>query len=148
MVLTRGRRPRGRVHADTQEGRHVAQEGSHKEGPRVLWSPGKIVGAVTRKRYTAPIFILTNCALFFRVGLCSHTVLPFAGDVDARRALDSVKTAEIVWTRVHAISKLFTCAKEGISGDDQRVYLTPRGDPGIAYLHQRERRTISIRRTR
>ena len=35
VALTRGRRPRGRVHADAQEGCHVAQEGSHKEGPRV-----------------------------------------------------------------------------------------------------------------
>ena len=40
-----------------------------------------------------------------------------------------------------------TCVIEGISGDDQRAYLTPRGDPGIAYLHQRESRTISIGRT-
>ena len=35
VVLTRGRRPRRRVHADAQEGRHMAQEGSHKEGPWV-----------------------------------------------------------------------------------------------------------------
>ena len=30
-------------------------------------------------------------------------VLPFAGDVDARQALDSIKTVEIAWIRVHAI---------------------------------------------
>ena len=44
--------------------------------------------------------------------------------------------------------QIITCAKDGISGDDQKAYLTPRGDMGIAYLHQREGRTISIRRTR
>ena len=35
VALTRGRRPRGRTHADAREGRHVAGKGSHVEGPRV-----------------------------------------------------------------------------------------------------------------
>ena len=48
---THGRRPR--VHADARVGCHVA-------GGVVIWrahglvGPGKIVGAVTRKRYSAP----------------------------------------------------------------------------------------------
>ena len=44
VALTRGRRPRGWVQADAQEGRHVGQEGLHKEGPRVWWSPGNSGG--------------------------------------------------------------------------------------------------------
>ena len=33
VALMRGRRPRGQVHADAREGRHVACEGSQVEGP-------------------------------------------------------------------------------------------------------------------
>ena len=35
-----------------------------------LVGPGKILGAVTRERYTAPQFKLVFLYLFFRVGLC------------------------------------------------------------------------------
>ena len=42
--------------------------------------------------------------------------------------------------------QITTCAKEGISGDNPKAYLAPRGDTGIAYLHQREDRAIFIRR--
>ena len=52
--------------------------------------------------YSPLIYSGTSSSFFRRVGLCSHTVLTFAGDVDARRALDSVRTAEIA---VHAIIK-------------------------------------------
>ena len=38
--------------------------------------------------------------------------LPFAGDVAAYRVWDSIKTVEIAWTRVHAISDFNTCLKE------------------------------------
>ena len=55
-------------------------------------------------------------------------VLPFAGDVDARQASDSIKTAEIAWTRVHVIIKSSTCAKCNLSDSDRKAYLTPRGD--------------------
>ena len=65
--------------------------------------PGKKFGAVTQMRYRAPIFILTIFIYFLRVGLCPTHVLPFASDVVARRASDSFRTAEIAWTRVHAI---------------------------------------------
>ena len=65
--------------------------------------PGKKYGAVTQMRYRAPIFILNLIQNFFRVGLCPTCFLPFSGNVDARRALDSIMTAEIAWTRVHAI---------------------------------------------
>ena len=65
--------------------------------------PGKKFGAVTQMRYCAPIFILNLIQNFFRVGLCPTRFLPFAGDVDAQRALDSIMTVEIAWTRVHTI---------------------------------------------
>ena len=65
--------------------------------------PGKIVGAVTGKRYTAPQFILNNVKNFFRVGLCPTHILSYARHLATERALDSIKTAEIAWTRVHAI---------------------------------------------
>ena len=65
--------------------------------------PGKKFGAVTQMRYDAPIFILYLIQNFFRVGLCPTHFLPFAGDVDAQRASDSIMTAEITWTRVHTI---------------------------------------------
>ena len=60
-------------------------------------------------RYCIPPFILTISISFFRVGLCPTRFLPFAGDVDARQALDLVTNdcmASIVWTRVHTISDL------------------------------------------
>ena len=41
--------------------------------------------------------------------------LPFACDVDGRQALDAIKTAKIPWTRVHAIIKSGTCAKDDLS---------------------------------
>ena len=46
------------------------------------------------------------------MGLCPTRYLPFAGDVAAYRALDSIKTAEIAWTRVHAINDYNMCLKE------------------------------------
>ena len=66
-------------------------------------------------RYRAPLFIRVIFHSFLRVGLCSHTVLPFAGDVDARRASDSVRMTEIAWTRVHTIIKSGTCTKDDLS---------------------------------
>ena len=60
-----------------------------------LVGPSKKFGAVTQMRYHTPIFILTIIIYLFRVGLCPTHVLPFAGDVDAWRASDAVKTAEI-----------------------------------------------------
>ena len=48
--------------------------------------PGKIVGAVTRKRYSALLFILNALQIVFRVGLCPTRILPFVGDVAASRA--------------------------------------------------------------
>ena len=109
---TRGRRPRvsTQVHADARVGLHVAM-GVGIWRAHGLVGPGKKFGAVTQVRYSAPIFILIIFRYFFRVGLCPTHVLPFAGDVDARRASDSVRMAEIAWTRVHAIIKSGTCAK-------------------------------------
>ena len=73
-----------RVHADARVGRIVAIG-------VVIWrahglvGPGKKFGVVTQMRYCAPIFILTIFRYFICVGLCPTHVLPFAGDVDARR---------------------------------------------------------------
>ena len=69
-----------------------------------LVGTGKKFGAVTQMRYRAPRFKHKIFRYFFRVGLCPTHVLPFAGDVDALRASDSVRTAEIAWTRVHQIN--------------------------------------------
>ena len=38
--------------------------------------PGKILGAVTRKRYAAPYFKLVMFYNLFHVGLCPHGKLP------------------------------------------------------------------------
>ena len=67
---------------------------------------GKIVRAVTRKRYTAPQFKLYFFQNFLRMGLCPTRLLPFARDVGARQASDLVsddRMASIAWTRVHLI---------------------------------------------
>ena len=90
-------RPRGRP-CGVPRGRGVGIWRAHG-----LVGPGKIVGAVTRKRYTAPQFILNNVQNFFCVGLCPTQILSCAGHVATQRASDSIKTAEISWTRVHAI---------------------------------------------
>ena len=65
-----------------------------------------MIGAVTPKRYTAPLFKLDFLHILFRVGLCPTRFLPFAGDVDAWQASNLVndnRMASIAWTRVHAI---------------------------------------------
>ena len=50
-----------------------------------------------------PLFKRAVSRHFFFVWDYVPHVLPFAGDVDARKASDFIKTAEIAWTRVHAI---------------------------------------------
>ena len=110
-----------RVHADARVGRHVAQVGVGIWRAHGLVGPGKKFGVVTQMRYRAPIFILTIYLYLFRVGLCSRYVLPFAGDVDARLASDSIRTAEIAWTRVHAIIKSSTCTKYNLSDAIDRL---------------------------
>ena len=74
-----------RVHADAREGRHVVDGAGSWRAHGIVGS-SKIVGAVTRKRYTAPQFILNILQNFFREGLCPTRFLPFAGDVDTRQA--------------------------------------------------------------
>ena len=117
-------RPRGRAAGGPREAQAAHRARTHGRRPLVstrtpVWGatwqgvsrwrahglvgPGKMIGAVTRKRYTAPQFNLDLFHLSFCVGLCPTRFLPFAGDVDAWQALDAVKTVEIAWTRVHAI---------------------------------------------
>ena len=89
---------------DARVGRHVAERVG-------IWRAHGLVGLgkkfreVTQMRYRAPTFKLNFLCFSIRVGLYPTRFLPFAGDVDARQALDAVKTAEIAWTRVHAIIK-------------------------------------------
>ena len=92
-------------------------------------------------RYRTPLFKLTHYYIFFRVGLCPTCFLPFAGDVDARQALDLVsndRKASIAWTRVHTIIKSSTCVKATLSGRDRRDHRAPRGITRSDYRHQRE----------
>ena len=77
-------------------------------------------------RYRAPPFNLNISRIFLHVGLCSHT-FSVVGEVAASHASDHRSASLIAWTRVHAITNLNTCAKSGISGDDQWAYLMTRG---------------------
>ena len=126
---TRGRRPRvstgprGRP-CGAQRGRRGLTYG----GPTGSW-------ALVRSLGRAPIFILTIFIYLFRVGLCPTYVFFRVG---------FVRTAEIAWTRVHAIIKSGTCAKYNLSDGNRKGYLTPHGDTRNVYLHQREDRTIAI----
>ena len=77
-------------------------------------------------RYRVPPFNLMISRIFLRVGLCSHTI-SVAGDVVASQASEHKRASLIAWTSVHAITNLNTCAKLGISGDDQWAYVMTRG---------------------
>ena len=103
---TRGRRPRvsTQVHADAREGHHMACEIGIWRAHGLV-GPCKEFGEVTQMCHRAPIFKLNFVCVFFRVGLCSHTSSSFASDMATQQALDAVRTAEIAWTRVHAIIK-------------------------------------------
>ena len=63
-----------RVHANARVGRHVAGRVGRWRAHGLV-GPCKIVGAVTRKRYTAPYFMLDVLYLFFRVGLYPTCIL-------------------------------------------------------------------------
>ena len=116
-VARAGRRRRtGRGHMAGAKPVHAGPRGHPCGAPRGrrvgIWrahglvGPGKIVGAVTRKRYTAPLFNLKFFQTFFRVGQCPTHLLPFVGDVGARQASNMVcnnRMASIAWTGVHAI---------------------------------------------
>ena len=94
----------------------------------------------------------------------SHTTLKFAGDLAAYRALDAARTAEIAWTRVHAIINWCTCAIYILSDqstlavwkhqvhaivivtgiviwEHRTAYLTPRGGSRALDLHLDNRRS-------
>ena len=113
---TRGRRPHVsmRVCVGARVGCHVAGEVGRWRAHELV-GPGLEFGAVTQMRYCAPPFNLNVICVFFSVGLCSHTASSFGGDVARRHALDAIRTARIAWTRVHAIIKSGTCAKDNLS---------------------------------
>ena len=95
-------------------------------------------------RYRALIFKHTKIIYFFRVGLCPTHILPFAGDVDARRASDSIRTVEIAWTRVHAIIKSSMCSIGGVSKDDEQLTFGHVASREAPDLHQNKGRAIAI----
>ena len=81
VALTRGRRPRGRG---------VRMWRTHGySGPWLLFRGGNALGVYH------PLIYRGECILFLPCGTMSHTVLSFAGHVDAQGTLDSVRTAEI-----------------------------------------------------
>ena len=63
---------------------------------------------------TAALFNRVVVFFFFRVGLCSHTALTYAGRVAARGASDAGGTVEITWTRVHAITDQSMCVNRSL----------------------------------
>ena len=64
-------------------------------------------------------------------------VLPLAGDVDARQSSDLIKTAEIAWTRVHAIIHQAHASFFTLSDRDRRANREPRGGPRSARCSSR-----------
>ena len=97
-----------------REGRHVADRRAGSW--RAHGHSGTLVrggAAMQLMDNCAPLFKRNFFHYFLRVGLCPTRYLPFAGDVDARQASDSVRTAEIAWTRVHAIFKATRACDRG-----------------------------------
>ena len=109
-----------RVHMGARVGRHVAGRAgrwrAHGYSGPWLERGG---GNVNYILFALPLFNRSFSQYFLRVGLCPTHVLPFAGDVDARRALDSVRTVEIAWTRVHVIIKSTRASKSSLSDGDR-----------------------------
>ena len=75
---------------------------------------------------TAPLFNRVFPLYFFRVGLCSHTILFIAGDVATRRALDRVGSPRSRGPE-STRSLITTRAKKRVSGLRSMAYLAPRG---------------------
>ena len=67
--------------------------------------------------YCPPQFKREYFLFFFCMGLCPTCILPYAGNVDAQWASDLFTTAEIAWTRVHAIIKSRGDTIKGLPGD-------------------------------
>ena len=98
-------------------------------------------------RYRAPPFKLTFSPFFFRVGLCSHTVLMGRrrGRTPRRRMQsdvgDRVDPSPRDW-------QSGTCVKATLSGRDRRTHRSPCGVTRSMDLHQRECHAIAIGRPR
>ena len=127
-----------------------ARVGRHVAGRLVGGGPTGIVGPWLGIRdgsalaLNCPLFICVISYSFLHVGLFSHMVLPFAGDVDAWRASDSIRTAEIAWTRVHAIIKSSMCSIGGVSKDDERLTYGHVASREAPDLHQNKGHAIAI----
>ena len=81
-------------------------------------------GDEINRRMHPPPFNRKKRGYFLHVGLCSHTVLPFAGDVALRETSDSItrrRDSLIAWTGVHAITNQGTCANDNLSDMIRRL---------------------------
>ena len=121
---------RGRGHAAAREGRHVACEGFPSGGPTGIVGPGNSGGMVTLWLCRgAPLFNRQMSLYFLRVGLCSHTILPFR----RRGRVASVGSPHgRVRSRGPESSRSSnpSRAKNGdLSNDDPMTYHAPRGNP-------------------
>ena len=122
-------RPRGRA-ASGPRGVQEAHSGAAtwQGGHATTWAP--VWGAtcrlviegdgdeINRRMHPPPPFNRNKHGYFLCVGLCSHTVLPFAGDVVLRETSDSItrrRDSSITWTRVHAITNQGTCTNDNLS---------------------------------
>ena len=101
------------VHVGARVGRHVSR--SREE------TLGQLIGE------SSPLFNRVLPLYFFRVGLCSHTVLTLQATWTRGERRISSWTATIAWTRVHAISDSGTCRKYKGKWPDLRIYLKTRG---------------------
>ena len=130
------------VHVGTRVGSHVAG-GRQMEGPRVS---GPWLGnwAGNANALPHPTFYMRNSSFLLPCGTMFPHDLPFPGDVDARQASDSIRTMEIVWTRVHTILNQARARYIFLSERDQRTYLTTRGGLGIVRSSSNEGRAITI----
>ena len=74
-----------------------------------------------------PLIYRSESSFFVLCGTMFPHSLTYAGRVAARGALDSGGTAEIAWTRVHAISDYNTCVIWSLSKQDRTAPSSPRG---------------------
>ena len=102
---TRGRWPRSpRKSRGSPWGAPCGRQGLAVGGPKGIVGPWyERGGGNAINRWLRPLFKRVLSHHFLRVGLCPTRYLLFAGDVDGRQLLDSIRTTEIAWTRVHAI---------------------------------------------
>ena len=123
-------RPRGRAAGGPHKAQEAHRARTHGRKPRV--STRVHVGDRVGCHVAGEVGIWR--AHYFLTPLCPTRFLPFAGNVDARRALDSVRMAEITWTRVHTILITTRALKWGLSEVDQCLtwrHVDAQGEPDL-----------------